>query len=332
MKKYFFNEDGTIKIINMVVLITVILVIAIVFIITKLINDDVFSDYKPHTTKEVTSKVKMCDNCSMKFTSKKLVLNAYSEYSISDYIETKNIAINSVKFEVEDNSFLAIENKEQELVIVTKNKVGSTVLKASYDKIKISIEVEIIAEEIIGATLIDHPYYIYNGRANDLAIITDPIGIDIANLDLRVENTDIAEIIDGKLVGKSKGETRLILTFNEEVIEREIIVLDDLIHITLNNNSSKEEIYHVKLEDIKNNTINIIVTLDDNSNVGYTSDNLVISHDDNNTEVMVEYDGKNIGVDISYKYRITLGNIENASSTIKFSINDTTYRLLTIGE
>ncbi|MCH5167219.1 MAG: hypothetical protein J1F35_04925 [Erysipelotrichales bacterium] len=328
MKKYFFNEDGTIKIITAIILIAIIFVIAVVLIVVKLYKNDYFNDFEPHTTKKITSKLVMCDDCIMKFTVDELVLNPYSEYGFGTYIEVENIAINSVKFEIEDTSLFSIENRGGKLTLVTKNKVGETKLTATYDKIKISIPVKIEVLDIKTVSFVNHPYYVYNGKENDIEIITDPIGIDLSLLDISVENTDIAEFIDGKLIGKSIGETIININFKGEVFTQDIIVLDDLIHIY--ETSNKEELYNIKLSDIKDNIINIVLTLDDNKNIGYTSDNIEISHYDENTEVIVEYDGQNISTPRSYKYKITLSNTVDCSSVIKFNINNDTYRLLTI--
>lgn len=329
MKKYFFNEDGTIKVVNMIILIAIVIGLVVLFIFTKFLKPMYDVNYEPYTTTTKTSKIVMCDNCSMKFTVSELNLKTSSEYSLSDYLEVEKIPLNSLKFLDYDNKLLTIANKEGKLFLKTNNIIGKTKLTASYDKIKISIEVNIEASEITSVNFLEHPYYIYQGKLNELSLLTDPVGLTASDFSITTQDSSIVEIENGKLLGKSIGETNITLEFNQEIKTQKVIVLEDLIHVTLEN--EKEEIYEIKKDEIKDNTLNIIVTLEDSLNKGYSQDVLEITHEDNGIIPIIAYDGKNIGTDLSYRYRISLSTLEG-STTIKFKLSDNSYRYLKIGE
>ncbi len=98
----------------------------------------------------------------------------------------------------------------------------------------------------------------------------------------------------------------------------------------MDKNKELKDLYKIGLKDFKNDAYDIIVSLDDNFNKGYSLNDLVITHEDNGVEVTVTYDGKYSLDKLSYKYRITINGTEG-SSLIKFALGNST-RLLEVGE
>lgn len=149
------------------------------------------------------------------------------------------MALNNIKFSDYDNTLISLESKQSGLFIKVKDKVGKTKLVASYADITREIEIEISFDEIKNVDLLDHAYYISNGKETDLEIITDPKGIPVTDFNIVVEDTSIASLNEGKLIGLSEGKTKIILNYLDKVITQDLYVYDDLIHVeSLNKNKS----------------------------------------------------------------------------------------------
>lgn len=331
MKKYFFKEDGTIRVLNMIIIISIIFIIALVLIYNKFLKREYEDVSDAYVTSERTSSINMCKDCDFYFTLESLTFSAYSEYNISNYIETKNMALNNIKFRDYDSDLINIESKASGLFIKAKDKIGTTKLVAEYSGIVREINIEVVADSIKSVSLEDHPYYILNGKSNKLNVITEPLGIPLNDLDIKVEDTNTAKVVDGKLVGLKEGITKLVLNFNGKQTSRELYVFDNLIHIEqIDNDNKLSDVYKIKLSELKNNMYNVIVTLDDNHNYGYSTSDLIITHEDDGLEVIIDYDGKYSLDKLSYRYRITVTG-EKGSSVIKFNLG-TSVRILEIGE
>lgn len=328
MKKYFFKSDGTIKVVNMIILLSAIFISIMLFIFFKFLRVKYEEPNETYKKEEKTSSINLCNNCDFYFTLDSLSFETYHDYKISNYIDTTNMLINNLKFDEYDKDLISIETKDKDLVISVKNKVGKTKLVATYADIKREIDITITPDEIHSIKLLDHPYYIYNNKDNPLNLITDPIGIDTSNLNITVENPLIATIENGKIRGLSEGVTKIKLLYNGEETTEDLYVYNDLIHIT--KNKEVDELYNIKLSEFKDSKYNVIITLDDSANKGYTMSDLIITHEDNGITPIVEYDGKNSIDTKSYKYRITISG-ESGESIIKFTLGNTT-RILRVGD
>lgn len=327
MKKYFFKSDGTIKVVNMIILLSMIFLVIMFFIYNKFLRVKFEESNETYRKEEKTSSINMCNDCDFSFILDSLSFETYHDYKLSNYIDLKNMSINNLKFEDYDESLISIETKGNDLVIKTKNKVGSTNLVATFAKIKRSIKIEITPDKIHSIKLYNHAYYIYNGKEMPLDIETDPIGIDIGNLDISVLDPTLAKLENGKITGLNEGKTQIKLIVDGIEQIEDLYVYNDLIHITKVN--GKEEIHSIKLSEFKDSIYNVVVTLDDNSNRGVSSSDLTITHEDNGLDVIVDYDGKQSLDTLCYKYRIKVSG--SGTSTIRFTLGNTT-RILKIGE
>lgn len=331
MKKFLFYEDGTIKMMNMIMVIVLVLIIAVILIYFLFLNGkNITEGGKTLTSKNVTSTINMCKDCSMEFNDKELILVTNQEYPLEDIINVKNISLASVKFDIGNTEYFTIErSRNNELVLKTKDLVGDTALNATYDKIKINTKVVVNEGEILSLSLLDHPYYIYLNKEVKIDIESNPRGIDVSKLDFKVSNEDVISVNNGMIVGKMLGTSKLYLNYNDVIYEQDVYVVNDLIDVQSKRGNILESIYRVKVD--KKEDINIIVTLDDNSNSGLTNDNLVISHIDEGISGIIEYDGKNLGLERSYKYRISINELQaNGKMTITFKHPDGTSRDLVI--
>lgn len=331
MKKYLFNEDGTIKMMNMLLLIIIVLAIAVGLIYFLLFNGkNVTEGGKPVTSKNVTSTINLCKDCNMEFKEEEIILVTNQEYPLEELMNIKNINITSIKFAVDNTDYLTIEKgKDNKLVLKTKNMIGSASISASYDKIKINAKVIINEGEILSLGLLDHPYYIYLNKEVKIDIDSNPKNIDISKLNFYTNDANILDINNGMIIGKMVGNAKLYLNYNDNIYEQDVYVVNDLIDISLKKGNKLESVYKIKIS--KKEDINIIVSMDDNSHVGLTNENLVISHVDEGISGVVEYDGKNLGEERSYKYRISIGEFtENGKMTIAFKHPDGTSRSLII--
>lgn len=328
MKKYFFKSDGTIKVLNMVILLSIIFIIIMVFVYFKFLRVKYEEPNETYKKEEKTSSINICNDCDFFYTLDSLSFETYHDYKLTNYMELKNMSINNLKFDGYDQNLIKIETKGNDLVIKTQNKVGSTKLIASYADIKREIGINVTADAIHSIKLEPHAYYVYNNKENPLMLITDPLGIDTTNISVTIDNPEIARIENGNIIGISEGVTKINLAFNDEVESQDLYVFNNLIHI--NKQNVNEELYDIKLSEFKDDIYNIIVTLDDNSNKGLSMSDLIITHEDNGVSVIVEYDGKYSLDTLSYKYRITKTGTEG-SSLIKFTLGNTT-RIIKIGE
>lgn len=331
MKKYLFNEDGTIKMLNMILVITIVLALASTLIFFLLFNNkNITEGGKTLTSKDITSTINMCKNCSMEFKNKELILVTNQEYPLEEIIDTKNISLASIKYNISNTDYFTIEtSKNNGLVLKTKDLIGESTLSAIYDKIKIDTKIIINEGEIISLNLLDHPYYIYLNKETKIDVDSNPKGIDISKFDLSVSDDTIISVNNGMILGKTLGNAKLYLNYNEDVYEQDVYVVNDLIDIQIKKENTYESIYKIKID--KKEDINVIVTIDDNSNAGLTNESLIISHIDEGISGVVEYDGKNLGETRSYKYRISISDLEeNGKMTVIFQHPDGTSRSLII--
>lgn len=233
MKKLLFNEDGTIKTLNMLALIIVILVMAIVIIYSLFFKDKNITEGGVRiTSKDITSTINMCKDCSMEFNDKELVLLTNQEYPLEDILTVKNISIASVKFEVDKPEYLEVKrSKDNGLVLKTKDMMGEVKISASYDKFKSDLKVIINEGEIVSLKLLDHPYYIYLNQETPIDVDSNPKGLDVTKLNFISDNEAIVSIRDGKMVGNALGNVKLQLTYNEEIFTQDVYVVNDLIKV-----------------------------------------------------------------------------------------------------
>lgn len=331
MKKYLFNEDGTIKMLNMIIVIIIVLALAIGIIYFLLFNGkNVTEGGKTLTSRDVTSTINMCKDCSMEFKDKELILMTNQEYPLEEIMDIKNISPASIKFDIGNTDYFTIErSKDNGLVLKTKDIIGESTLSAIYDKIKIDIKVFINAGDIISVNLLDHPYYIYLNKEVKIDIDSNPRGVDVSTLNFSVSDEEVISVNNGMIVGKTLGSAKLYLNYNETTYEQDVYVVNDFIDVQMKNGSKLESIYKIKVD--KKEDINVIVNIDDNSNVGLTNEELVITHIDEGISGVIDYDGKNLGTTRSYKYRITINELEaNGKMTIVFKHPDGTSRYLVI--
>lgn len=331
MKKYLFNEDGTIKTLNMLVAIILVLILAIIIIYLLFFKDKALTDGgKTLTSKNVTSTINMCKDCELHFNKDEFVLVTNMEYPLEEILAVKNISLASLKFDIANSDYLTIErNKDNELVLKTKDIIGETSLMASYDKLSSNTKIIINEGEILSLSLLDHPYYIYLNKENPIEVISNPQGIDTSKLNLSVSDEAVVSLRDGKMIGNKIGSAKLYLVVNENTYEQDVYVVNDMINIQVKNGTKLESVDKIKID--KKEDINIIVTLDDNANVGLTNESLNIIHIDEGISGVINYDGKNLGVDRSYKYRISIDTLEaNGKMTIKFNHPDGTSKSLVI--
>lgn len=331
MKKYLFNEDGTIKMVNMLALIIGLLVLAVLGIYFLLFNGrNITEGGKTITSKDITSTINMCKDCAMEFKSKDIVLVTNQEYPLEELMEVKNISLASIKFDIGNNDYFTIErSRANGLVLKTKDLVGNTTLNASYDKLNIDAKVIINEGEILSLSLINHPYYIYLNKPTKIEVDSNPRGIDVSKLNFYVNDEAVISVDGGMITGKTLGSAKLYLNYNDIVYEQDVYVVNDLIDVKSKNGSKFESIYKLKID--KREDIDIIVAIDDNSNVGLTNDSLVISHVDEGISGVIEYDGKNLGEERSYKYRISINELQKGGMmTITFKHPDGTSRNLII--
>lgn len=326
MKKYFFNEDGTIKLTRAIILVDVLTFFLLLLIFMgQFKNQDLTPRVTTTTKKVTTTTIKICKNCSIKFNRESLLLEPNSSYPLEDLVDLKGVDIFNVKFSLSDKNIANIELVDGKISLVVKNTLGSFTLTASYMDLEETLDVSVNTSKLNSMSFKNQAYYVYPNEEIEIDLITDPLGYDITNLDIKIDNTDVAEIIDNKKVkGKVEGMTKISVNNNGLTASANLYVVKTKINIKVRENYLYQE---KDIIEYNNKEVELLLQLD-GEDKDLTNENInFVINDLGNFKTEVSYVGKSTSLENAYIYRIKCTSIsskgeENNYSLIEFNLSD----------
>nr|MDE6141923.1 hypothetical protein [Bacilli bacterium] len=232
MKKYFFNTDGTIKLGRAIILVDVITFILLFLIFMGLFkNNDLTPRVTTTTKKTTTTTIKLCKNCRIGFNRQDMTMEPNSSYPLEDLVDLKGVEIHNVKFSISDTLMARIDLVDGKTSVVAENKIGTFTLTAKYLDLEESLVINIGTNKLESVNFKSLAYYLHMGETIDLGIVTSPVGFNIDNIDISVDNSEIAELIDNKSIkGKSLGVTKVNINNNGSIISANVYVVKNKIN------------------------------------------------------------------------------------------------------
>lgn len=303
MKKCFFNEDGTIKTVRAVILVDVLTFILLLVIFMGQFKDQDLTPVVTTTTKSTTTTtIKVCNNCSIKFNRESMTMEPNSTYALEDIVDLVGVDIHNVKFNISDTSLASMESIDGKTHLVAKNTLGSFTLTAKYLEMEESITVTISTSTLNSISFKNLAYYVYQDELIDIGITTDPVGYDISNVSISIDDESVASIEDNKIKGKKLGKTVIRLNNNGEEIKANLYVVNNKIIIKKKENYIYQETdiieYSTKEEEI-------LLTIEGENN-NLTNEDISVEIEDLGTfTTEVNYVGKSTSMDNTYIYRIS---------------------------
>lgn len=328
MKKYFFNEDGTIKLSRAIILVDVFTFLLLLLIFMgQFKNQDLTPRVTTTTKKKTTTTIKVCKNCSIKFNRESLILEPNSSYPLEDLVDLKGVDIYNVKFSLSDTTLGNIELVEGKISLTVKNTLGNFTLTAKYMELEENLDVTISTSNLKSIKFKNQAYYVYPNEEIDIGIETDPVGYNIDNLEVKIDDLNIAEISENKKIkGKSEGVTKININNNGVITSVNLYVVKTKINIKVRENYLYQE---KDIIEYNNKDIELLIQLD-GENKEFTNENIeTVVNDLGNFTTEVSYVGKSTSLENAYIYRVKCKSIsskgeDNNYSLIEFNLSDGT--------
>lgn len=327
MKKLFFNDDDTIKTTRVIVITGIILLICSCFILSGDIKALVHNaSIKEQQRPKTTTTFNLCHNCDLKFKKSSIELKVGESASLDELLELKEINIRNVNFVVDDKEIIKIAADGSLLYITALNKIGETTLTAKYEGKETVLKVIVSYNEIIDVQLHDKHYQVALGEKEIIALDTNPVGVDIKELDLTIKDPNIAYLdSDKRIIPVAMGTTEIILNFNGVITTRQLSVVKNRIQFYIEQDHEMLEVYELYTKDV-GRSFDIIIEFQDNLGAGFIKDDLQLDIISNGLDIKLEYNGLNIKRDRSYYYKVNVteisGNYNERNGIIKVSLPD----------
>lgn len=285
MKKIFINEDGTInlKVVIYSIIIVLFLILVLMYIVSKFtgsITSD--EDETITTTTKQTTTMNLCKNCKLDFIREEYILKTDESVDLKSLLDIKSINIKNIKFTDYDESLVSIKSDKETIYLESLNKLGTTILKASYQDKTTSIKISVFSDYIESAKLNYENYYVYLDDQTNLTLTTNPLNVNVNFFNVIVDDESKATVNNGIITGKSLGKTKLSLNYNGVLSTSNLYVIKNRIAIYINDEFGKKE-YSKYITN--NKTFNILVKSLDKD---ITSDDLTYSIDNNGKVSLIE--------------------------------------------
>jgi len=334
MKKYFFNSDGTIILVRAIILVDAITLILLLLIFMGLFkNNDITPRVTTTTKKTTTTTIKLCKNCHISFNREDMLMEPNSSYHLEDLMDLKGVEIHNVKFSISDATKARIDFVDGKTSIVAENTLGSFTLTAKYLDLEENLVINISTNKLESVNFKNLAYYLHVGETIDLGIVTSPVGYNIENMDITVDNPQIASLVDKKSIkGESLGTTKVTINNNGTYISANVHVVKNKITIKVKENYTYQEkdILEYNIEGTE-----ILLTIESN-NQTYTNEDIIpVIKDMGSFTTEISYVSKSSSLENTYIYRLNYKKnsskkVETDYSLIEFKLLDGTKKELKI--
>lgn len=334
MKKYFFNSDGTIILVRAVILVNVITFTVLLLIFMGLFkNQDLTPRVTTTTKKTTTTTIKLCKNCHINFNRQDMVMEPNSSYPLEDLLDLKGVEIHNVKFSISDTSKARIDLVDGKTSIVAENVLGNFTLTAKYLDLEESLNITIGTNKLESIKFSNLAYYLHVDETIDIGVITSPVGYNIDNINMSIENSLVAELTNNRQIkGKALGVTKLTINNDGSIISANVYVVKNKITIKVKENYTYEEKDIIEYND---KGIEILLQVENNDKTYSNEDIIPIINDVGSFTTEVSYVSKSSSLENAYIYRLNFKKSNNKImdadySLINFKLSDGTTKELRI--
>ena len=323
MKKIFFNEDGTIKV--LVSSLAVFLVLFLVVIIIAFLMGD-SKPAEPITTtttkKTTTTTIKLCNGCKVHFKNSTITLEANKEVDLTELIDLEKVNVRALKFTIADPSLLEVKGEGEKVILKTLDKVGTTTITAQYDDVETTMNVIVSQNYIASASLGNRAYYAYLNRETPLNLDISPQGMPLTTLDLSIADEAYASLTEtNEVIGKQIGETKINLNMNGTLTSAPLYIIDNRILVKLKKETEYEEVDTITITNTINTTYDISIQIEDRNNAGYNASSLKFDYiNAGSLSSNVTFIGNDPLDDHNYFYRINLTYDSGVTSMENYSL------------
>lgn len=329
MKKFFFKEDGTLKVINVVIVVDVIVAIILLFMVKSIfgsITNTVNIKRRPSTT-VTTTTIDLCNGCKINFKQNSINVSPGETYLLEDLLNLEKVNMKYVNFEISDESLAKMTLKDEKIALEILDSLGNFTLKASYYSEVSSMEVDINSDRLLDITFDQDIYYVKTNGTLTPKYELKPKGYNATNIDKRILNTDIATLDEtGNIIGKKLGKTSLTISSGNISKSVPIYVVNSNVTVKVKENFLYRDLKNITYDISRDNTPEILLMLE-NTNLTYKDISYEIISD-NNMVVRLEYVKKNTEFANAYEYnvKVSSNSIENSKikggATIIFTLTD----------
>lgn len=319
MKKYFFNVDGTIKLGRAIILVDVITLIILLLIFMGLFKNQ---DLTPRVTttrkKTTTTTIKLCKNCHINFNRQDMIMEPNSSYPLEDLVDLKGVEIHNVKFSISDTTKAKIDLVDGKTSIVAENTIGSFTLTAKYLDLEANLVINIGTNKLESVNFKNLAYYLHMGETIDLGIVTSPVGYNIDNINISVDDSNIVELVDNKSIkGKNLGVTKVKINNNGSIISANVYVVKNKITIKVKENYTYQE---KDIIEYNSDGVEILLQIESNNNT-YTNEDIVpVINDMGSFITEVSYVSKSSSLENAYIYRLNFKKNNNKIMDVDYSL------------
>lgn len=319
MKKYFFNTDGTIKLRRAIILVDVITLIILLLIFMGLFkNQDLTPRVTTTTKKTTTTTIKLCKNCHINFNRQDMIMEPNSSYPLEDLVDLKGVEIHNVKFSISDTTKAKIDLVDGKTSIVAENTIGSFTLTAKYLDLEANLVINIGTNKLESVNFKNLAYYLHMGETIDLGIVTSPVGYNIDNINISVDDSNIVELVDNKSIkGKNLGVTKVKIDNNGSIISANVYVVKNKITIKVKENYTYQE---KDIIEYNSDGVEILLQIESNNNT-YTNEDIVpVINDMGSFITEVSYVSKSSSLENAYIYRLNFKKNNNKIMDVDYSL------------
>lgn len=319
MKKYFFNSDGTIKLMQTIILVDGITFIILLLIFMSLFKDKDLTPRVTTTTKvTTTTTIKLCKNCHIKFNRQDMIMEPNSSYPLEDLLDLKGVEIHNVKFSISDTSKARIDLVNGKTSVISENTLGTFTLTAKYLDLEESLVINIGTNKLESISFDRLAYYVRVDETMDIGVVTSPVGYNIENLNISVDNANIAELVDkSKIKGKSLGTTKISINNSGSIISANVYVVKNKITIKVRENYSYQE---KDIIEYNNDGVELLLQIESNGETYSNEDIVPVISDLGTFTTEISYVSKSTSLDNAYIYRLSFKKTSNKRMETDYSL------------
>ncbi len=326
MKKLIFNEDGTLKVINVIILIDIIVAIGLLFMVKNIYGSlsNTTDIKRKTTTTKTTTTIDLCNGCKVNFKSKEMDVSPNNTYLLDELMALEKVNINHVKFTISDEKLAKIGVKDDRLALEVLDTLGTFTLKASYYTEEAEITINIKSDKVMDINIERNIYYIKKGEKELLKYDIIPKGFKTDNINVKSENENIASIEEGYIVGKEVGKTNIVIETDGITKKVPVYIVNSQVTLKV-----KENFLYRDLDKATYNgadDIEVLLILEDESKTNNDITYEVISDEDMTVEA--NYIKKNSEYPNAYEYTLKIGTNDKVNktprkgATVIFSLSD----------
>ena len=251
--KFFKNEDGTMKLIPLLLIITLVTGGLFYLLFSALLKQEVedLVQRDTVTSKTTTTEFKMCNGCSMRFTNPSIDVSTNGEFDIADHMEIDQVTFRNIKFTVDNEGLASVESVGSSYHIRTGNQEGTVILKAEYADKTAEITLNIISPSN-AVVKFKYPYYFVKlGTRMTPEIEVYPYGLNTSNVKYEYDAQYKQILSIGATNGtvstkKQAGEGIVSVNRNGVINSTKIYVVPTLIKIKIASGDNYKEAREIK--------------------------------------------------------------------------------------